>query len=45
MTWENSEHYIVSLTSAGRELLVQEPGARVREATAMLKFVYERTKE
>ena len=45
LTWENSEHYIVSLTSSRMELLVQEPVSRVREATAMLKFVYERTKE
>ena len=45
LTWENCEHYIVSLTSSRMELLVQEPVARVCEAAAVLKFVYERTEE
>ena len=45
LTWENCEHYIVSLTSSRMELVVQEPFARVREAAAVLKFVYERTEE
>jgi len=45
LTWENCEHYIVSLTSSRMELVVQEPVARVCEAAAVLKFVYERTEE
>ena len=45
LTWENCEHYIVSLTSSRMELLVQEPVARVCEAAAVLKFVYKRTEE
>ena len=45
LTWENCEHYIVSFTSLRLELVVQEPVARICEAAAVLKFVYERTEE